>query len=291
MPLFLDTQRYTTRYFAPLGAADFGSEPDAIASFLRAVYSSLGLRCDDAEHLATQWCSQPKHASFLSMTQALLSELNLPDSEPLVLVLFCHWSSDCEIGHSISNYIIEQCNAHRAFAFAISEAGPVAPFVAYDVINKWSLQAGSALLVTMDQSSHMHPSTLLSDHKTDNIGAAMLWSRANSNGLLSGYHTTSTSPHTSADEWVTTLQAVCPFDLSQALILTDVTSRQHWSVGHVSHVFADSAPSAWPFHLAQPGLTDLIRTGSSHSGLVLCRTYRGTMHLLWFYPETPHENH
>ncbi|MEX2940348.1 hypothetical protein [Serratia fonticola] len=250
----------------------------------------MGRLGDDPEQWAAQWQHQPKQASFLVMTQTLLSELDLPRGESLELVLFCHWSTDCEIGHSISNYIVEQYDAQRAFAFAISDSGPVAPFVAYGLIRQWSLTTGHALVVTVDQSSHLHHSALLSDHQADNVGAAMVWSCAEGNGLFSGYHTVASDAGLTRSEWIAALQAICPFDLNNAQIITDTSSQAYWSAGHVATVFDDGAPSAWPFHLAKPWLVELSDASAPLNGLVLCRTYRNTTHLLWFYSENSHEN-
>ncbi|OTA14535.1 hypothetical protein Xvie_03626 [Xenorhabdus vietnamensis] len=292
MPIRLDTRHYVTHHSTPqpVHHPRVTCDEDELAAFLRTRSRSLGIRSGDPEQLVAQWQHQPKQASFLTITQTLLAELALPCGESLELVLFCHWSTDCEFGHSISNYIVDQCKAQSAFAFAISDSGPVAPFVAYALIRQWSLTTGRALVVTVDQSSHLHHSVLLSDHLTDNVGAAMVWSCAEGNGLFSGYYSVASNAGFSHGEWVATLQAVCPFDLSKARIVTDTSSQAYWPAGHLATVFDDGAPSAWPFHLAKPWLAELSDTSVSLSGLVLCRTYRDTTHLLWFYSENSHEN-
>ncbi|MFS1904610.1 hypothetical protein BCU43_025650 (plasmid) [Vibrio lentus] len=251
----------------------------------------MGLPTVDSAALAAQWHLQPKQASFITMTQALLTELALPGGLPLELVMFCHWSSDCEIGHSISNFIVEHCQAKQAFAFAISESGPVAPFLAYDLIRRWSLNQGHALVITADQSSHMHHSHSLSDHQTDNVGSAMLWSKSEPAGLCSGYHSITQADLLANCTWYDSVQAVCPFDLHSAHILTDTRSQACWMPRSQATVFEDNAPCAWPFHLAKPWLATLAQNKPSVSGLVLCRTYRDTTHLLWFYPENQDENY
>ena len=292
MQLHLDTQHYVTRHVSPLPFASGETSQDEaqIAAFLDARQRSLGLPFIDSAALAAQWQHQPKQASFLTMTQALLTKLDLPSGMPLELVLFCHWSSDCEMGHSISNFIVEHCQAKQAFAFAISESGPVAPFLAYDLVCRWSLNQGHALVITADQSSHMHRSHNLSDHQTDNVGAAMLWSNSEPTGMRSGYHAITPADPLVSSEWCDAVQAVCPFDLHTAHILTDTRSQAYWMPHSQATVFDDGAPSAWPFHLAKPWLAMLAQNQPSVSGLVLCRTYRDTTHLLWFYPENRDEN-
>ncbi|MEZ8273211.1 hypothetical protein AB6C54_18505 [Vibrio splendidus] len=283
MPLVFDAKSFISDGRIAVDSLPPSANRDCseVSNFINAVFKSNGLNCTDPDQYAQDWVSADRKVSFLVMAEALVNDL-LPLPE-LDLVIVAHWSTDNELGHSISNAIIHQCQAKDAFGFAISDSGPVAPFIACELIDKW-MEEGSrqALLVTMDQSTHLHPTSLLSDDARDNQAAAFVLSHQ-TNGQPLFHHKFSLDQLPNRDSFIDSLESSFRLHLEDIYIVCDEQSLKYMASGLESEVFLDSASSSTPFYLANKHL-------EAGKHVLVCRQYRNELHVLYLGKEETNEN-
>lgn len=178
MPLYMDLDGL--RCFQADEAAIWrDTVPDAadeVARWQSAFLTANGRPPAVALDQVTHWLQAAERISFQQIAAHLLDALTPQrDLSALDLVVVAHWTPDCVMGFSVTNFILHRLQAEQAYAFAVSDCGRAAPFQAIALIDNYLPAAqGTALLVMVDQ-----PLLLESGHHLEArpSGAALLLDR------------------------------------------------------------------------------------------------------------------
>ena len=168
------------------------NECEALTSFVNALYASHGVNEQASGNTISSWLTARKNTFFM-MVKPLLARLNDRHGLSSVdLVVLAHWTHDTTIGHSVTNAVIHEINAHHAFGIALSDHGISGSWFALSLINDYldadEGEAGerTALLLIADQSTALHNSQPLKDiSAVPCAGAVLLRSRVAGSGSAS----------------------------------------------------------------------------------------------------------
>lgn len=155
MPLYMD--RDGLRCFQADEAAIWrDAVPDAaeeVARWQSAFFAANGHAPAAAMDQVNRWLQAAERISFQQIAAHLLDALTPHhDLSALDLVVVAHWTPDCVMGFSVTNFILHRLQAEQAYAFAVSDCGRAAPFQAIALIDRYlPATQGTALLVTVDQ--------------------------------------------------------------------------------------------------------------------------------------------
>ncbi|MDW6001394.1 beta-ketoacyl-[acyl-carrier-protein] synthase family protein [Vibrio mangrovi] len=126
-----------------------------------------------------EWLAGENQVSFTTMAEVLVTQLgSKTDLSDLDMVILAHWTPDAELGQAVTNYVLHRLALEDTFAFALSDAGLVSPFMALDCIDRYlPAQQGKALLLVMDQNSLMSHSPAVDQHSVANAASGMIVER------------------------------------------------------------------------------------------------------------------
>lgn len=181
MDLYLDSTHihcltFTDQETFSLPATD---RVEVVDAWLQAFYQANDRPWHATRSRAQAWIEGESRVTFTDIAGALISRLQ-PDVElsDLDVVILAHWTPDALMGCSVTNFILHQCHASQAFAFAVSDCGLAAPFTALELIDRYlPATQGKALLLIADQHLLMHESPTLDRLAGKDCGAALLFQR------------------------------------------------------------------------------------------------------------------
>ncbi|AXW85643.1 hypothetical protein AU509_11175 [Lonsdalea britannica] len=159
--------------------------PEIVTDWLKGFYASNG-KAHGAMTEVQSWLASPERVSFQQIASHLMDQLApYHDLQTVDVVVVAHWTPDCVMGGSVTNYILHRIEARHAYAFAVSDCGLTAPFQALAMIDRYlPPHQGKALLMSLDQPLLLHPSASFNRGDVRTSGATLCLDRQPAQGRI-----------------------------------------------------------------------------------------------------------